>query len=101
MTPRAHASGGKVRYGPLRPDVNRYLKWVFIETANVPCMNRRLHPDRHVSRLYTRLTPRKGHQRAIGAVARHLAEATYWILNKRQPYCDEARGAFVHEAVGT
>src|SRR5919198_935690 len=30
-TPRVHSSGGKTRYGPLRPDVNRYLKWAFIE----------------------------------------------------------------------
>ena len=34
-TPRVHASGGKTRYGPLRSDVNRYLKWAFIEAANV------------------------------------------------------------------
>src|SRR5207249_4750177 len=26
-TPRVHASGGKTRFGRLRPDVNRYLKW--------------------------------------------------------------------------
>ena len=25
-TPRVEASGGRVRYGRLRPDVNRYLK---------------------------------------------------------------------------
>ena len=28
----------------------------------------------------------KGHQKAVGAVARHLAEATYWILTKGEPY---------------
>ena len=28
-TPRVKASGGKVRYGALRSDVNRYLKWAF------------------------------------------------------------------------
>src|SRR5437763_7482765 len=27
---------------------------------------------------------RKGHRKAIGAVARHLAEATYWILSKQE-----------------
>jgi transposase len=32
--PRVHASGGKVRLGQLRSDVNRYLKWAFIEAAN-------------------------------------------------------------------
>jgi hypothetical protein len=40
------------RYGALRPDVNRYLKWAFIEAANVVCRMRQPHPRRHVSRLY-------------------------------------------------
>jgi hypothetical protein len=45
-----------------------------------------LAPRRHVSRLYERIARRKGHQKAIGAVARHLAEATYWILTKQEAY---------------
>jgi transposase len=85
-TPRVHASGGKTRYGPLRSDVNRYLKWAFIEAANVICRHRARYPGRHASRLYERVTRRKGHQKAIGAVARHLAEATYWILTRRESY---------------
>lgn len=32
--PRVQASGGKVRHGRVRPDVNRYLKWAFVEAAN-------------------------------------------------------------------
>jgi hypothetical protein len=39
-----------------------------------------------VSRLYERAARRRGHPKAIGAVARHLAEATYWILSKEEPY---------------
>ena len=85
-TPRVIASGGKVRYGHLRPDVNRYLKWAFIEAANATCIHRRRWPRRHVSRLYERIARRKGHPTAIGAVARHLAEATFWILSKHEPY---------------
>jgi transposase len=85
-TPRVHSSGGKTRYGPLRPDVNRYLKWAFIEAANVVCRVRRRHPGRHASQLYQRMASRKGHQKAIGAVARHLAEATYWMLTRQEPY---------------
>ncbi|MBI2973005.1 MAG: hypothetical protein HYY39_04360, partial [Armatimonadetes bacterium] len=46
------------------------------------------HPQRHTSRLYDRVDRRKGHQKAIGAVARHLAEATYWMLAKEEAYCD-------------
>jgi len=90
MTPRVHASGGRVRYGRTRPDVNHYLKWVFAEAANVSMMHRRRHPQRHVSRLYTRVKSRRGHPKAIGAVGRHLAEATYWMLTKDEPYRDPA-----------
>ena len=85
-TPRVHASGGKTRFGPSRPDVNRYLKWAFVEAANAICLNRGRAPRRHVSRLYERVARRKGHQTAIGAVARLLAEATYWILTKQETY---------------
>lgn len=84
--PRVHSSGGKTRIGQLRSDVNRYLKWAFIEAANGVCINRRKRPNRHTSRLYERIASRRGHQKAIGAVARHLAEATYWILSKNEAY---------------
>jgi len=50
-TQRVHASGGKTRYGPLRPDVNRYLKWAFVEAANVSCRVRRRYSHRQVSHL--------------------------------------------------
>lgn len=85
-TPRVHASGGKTRYGRLRPDVNRYLKWAFVEAANSICVWRGRTPHRHVSRLYERLARRKDHPKAIGAVARHLAESTYWVLSKQEAY---------------
>lgn len=89
-TPRVHASGGKVRYGPLRADVNRYLKWAFVEAANVAALNHKRRPQRHVSQLYARIKARKGHPKAIGAVARHLAEATYHLLHRQEPYRDPA-----------
>ena len=85
-TPRVHASGGKTRFGRSRPDVNRYLKWAFVEAVNAICVTRRRSSSRHVSRLYDRIARRKGHPKAIGALARHLAEATFWILSKQGPY---------------
>lgn len=42
--------------------------------------------DSHVAQLYHRLAPGKGHGRAIVAVARHLVEASYGVLRKRQTY---------------
>jgi transposase len=74
-TPRVHASGGRVWYGPLRVDVNHYLKWAFAEAANSVALNHTRHPERHVSQQYRKLRERKGHQKAIGAIARHLAES--------------------------
>jgi len=85
-TPRVYACGGKTRFGRSRPDVNRYLKWAFIEAAKAICLTRRRRPTRHVSRLYERIARRKGHPKAIGAVARHLAEATFCVLSKQEPY---------------
>jgi transposase len=89
-TPRVHSSGDKTRYGRLRPDVNRYLKWGFVEAANSVCLNHTRHPGRHVSRLYKRLRDRKGHPKAIGAVARHLAEAAFHVLSRKEMYRDPA-----------
>jgi len=87
-TPRVHASGDKMRFGRLRNDVNRYLKWAYVEAAHSVCLQRRVIPLRHVSRLYERIRKRKGHPKAIGAVARHLAEATFHVLTRREPYRD-------------
>lgn len=90
MTPRIHVSGGKVRYGKMRQDVNWYLKWAYSEAANVVARHHKIHPQRHVSKLYVRLMRKKGHQKAVGAVGRHLAEVTYWVLKKGEPYRDPA-----------
>jgi transposase len=84
--PRVHASGGRVRYGRTRSDVNHYLKWAYSEAGNSVAVNCRRLPSRHVSQLYRRVRARRGHATAVGAVARHLAEATYWILVKNEPY---------------
>jgi transposase len=84
--PRIHESGGKRYDGRVRPDVNRYLKWAFVEAANVIVLNQKRWEDRHVVQLYQRLRQRKGHAKAVVAVARHLAEAAYWVLKKGEPY---------------
>lgn len=89
-TPRVHASGGRVRYGKTRPDVNRYLKWAFAEAGNAVAVNHKRQPQRHVSQLYWRLRSHQGHARAVGAVARHLAEAAFHVLVRQQAYRDPA-----------
>ena len=84
------ASGGKTRHGPPRKDINHHLKWAFLEAANGIVMNISRRPDQHVSRLYRRVKSTRGYQKAVGAVARHLSEATYWVLTKQETYREPA-----------
>ena len=86
--PSVHSSGGKTRMGRLRPDVNRTLKWAFAEAANCICLHLARLATRHPAKLYQRIAARRGHQKAIGAVARHLAEAVWHVLARGEAYQD-------------
>jgi transposase len=88
VVPKEQSSGGKVRFGHMLAESNHYLKWAFIEAANVISSHRNAPSwrNKHVVHLYERIRARKGHTKAIGAVARHLAEAAFWVLKKGQPY---------------
>jgi transposase len=86
LVPRENSSGGKIRYGRVRKDVNLYLKWAYVEAANSAVLNRERCEYRHVSRLYDGIKARRGHGKAIVAVARHLAEASFWMLKKGESY---------------
>jgi len=84
--PRVKASGGKIFLGRVRPDVNRYLKWAYVEAANTIVLFHKRWSGRHTVSLYMRLREKRGHPKAVVAVARHLAEATYWVMKKGEPY---------------
>ena len=63
-------------------------KGAFIEAANV-IVRHRHHSNwrrKYVVHLYERTRRRKGHAVAVGATARYLAESTYWVLKKNEPY---------------
>ena len=66
--------------------MNRYLKWAYSEAGNVVARHHKAHPHRHVSLLYARIRKKRGHQVAVRAVERHLAEATNWMLKRGEPY---------------
>jgi len=86
LVPREHSSGGKIRFGAVRRDVNVYLKWAFVEAANSSLLNAERCGYGHISRLYQRVKSRRGHGKAKVAVARHLSEAGFWMLKKGEPY---------------
>ncbi len=81
LVPAARESAGKKRPGKCPADCNTYLKWAFVEAANVIAVHHKKWPDRHVAQLYTRVKhTTKMHGKATVAVGRHLAEAAYWIF---------------------
>lgn len=91
LVPKLSASAGRAHYGRMVKQCNTYLKWAFIEAANV-IVRHRHHPNwrrKYVVQLYER-TRRKGQAVAVGATARYLAEATYWVLKKSEPYQEPA-----------
>ena len=91
LVPKVQASGGKVHYGRMIKQANHYLKWAFIEAANV-VVRQRHHPNwrkRYVVQLYERTRQRKA--LAVGATARYLSEAAYWVLKKGEPYREPVR----------
>ena len=87
-TPKVKGSGGKFRYGKMIKQSNQYLKWSFIEAATTisRCSKYPTWLDKYSVRLYRRIRGKKGHSIAIGAVARHLAEASFWVLKKQEGY---------------
>jgi transposase len=101
LVPRVHASGGHTRMGQVCGNVNRNLKWAFVEAGNLVVINQRRLAGSHVVQLYQRIRRSKNHQKAVVAVARHLAEASYWILTKQEVYREPlgAAGSFVDARV--
>ena len=97
--PRVHSSGGHTRYGPLRNDVNHYLKWAYSEGGNSTAVNHKRFLLRHTSRLYKRIREKKSHATAVGAVAKHLAEASFWVLTRSADYKEPKRRSALPMAV--
>jgi transposase len=86
LVPRVHSSGGRTYMGQVCGNVNRNLKWALVETGNLIVINQRRLAGTHVVRLYQRIKRNKNHQKAVVAVARHLAEAAWWVLTKQEIY---------------
>jgi transposase len=84
--PRVSSSGGKTHYGRVRQDVNHYLKWAYVEAASCIALQHERNSGRHVVELLKRIQKQKGYPKAAVAVGRHLAEATYCMLKRNEPY---------------
>ena len=86
LVPRVRSSGGHTRMGQVCGNVNRNLKWAFVEIGNLVVVNQRRLAGTHVVKLYQRIKRAKNHQKAVVAVGRHLAEAAWSVLTKLEVY---------------
>jgi hypothetical protein len=84
---RAIESAEWKRPGGCPKDCNHDLKWAYVGAANWISIRRKPWADRHVVQLYERVKKSsKMHGKATVAGARHLAEASYWMLEKQESY---------------
>ena len=90
VVPTARESANWKRKDKCPRDCNvylKYLKWAYVEAANLISAHSKHWADRHVVQLYQRVKEStKMHGKATVAVARHLAEASYWMLRKQEVY---------------
>lgn len=85
-TPAVHQSGNHRSDKGLRDDACQYLKWAYFEAANVLVSHQNTYEDSRLVKKYRQLRDRKNSNVAKGALARMLAESTYWVLTKQEPY---------------
>jgi len=90
LTPTVSSSGGKIYLGPTSKCSNHYLRWAYVEAANCIIAHKDKYAKHHVGKLYERIKARKCPAKAKVAVGRHLAEASWWILTKKQGYREPA-----------
>ena len=88
LVPGVRSSGGHTRLGHIRRECNQFLKWSFVEAAESVVCHQESMSARHVVRLYRRVKNNKAdrHNKAVVAVARHLAESAWHILKTNQDY---------------
>ena len=100
LVPTVHSSGGKTWHGKVPRSANLFLKWAFIEAANCIVVHQSKLKGAPCGEFVSRLKAAKGHGKAAVAVARHLAEASWWILTKQQSYREPNRAPIASSAHG-
>jgi transposase len=91
LVPLVRSSGGKTWLGETSKRSNHYLRWAYVEAANCVVAQKKRLAETHAVRLYEAKKAAKGHAKAAVALGHHLAEASWWMLRKGEPYRERGR----------
>lgn len=81
LAPGVRQSGDRVVQGRITKQGNKLVRWVLVQAAQAA----RLHDERF-KEFYERYSGRKGHQKAIVAVAHEMLRIVYFMLKRREAY---------------
>jgi len=81
LTPKVHQSGERTKFGRITKQGSNNLRWIMIQAANAAVQH-----DKTLQKMYNRLAPKKGHQKAIVAVARRMVTLIYAMLKNNIGY---------------
>jgi len=81
LAPGIRQSAGHTVHGRITRDGNKYIRWILIEAAQNAS---RFDPK--LRGFYLRVAARRGHQKAITAVARKMLVAVYHVLKRQETY---------------
>jgi transposase len=87
LAPGVHQSGDKTVHGRITRQGNRLVRWVLVQAAQMA----RLHDERF-KEFYERYSKRKGHQKAVVAVAHEMLRIVYFMLKGNERYRGEKLG---------
>jgi transposase len=81
LAPSIRQSANHTTHGRITRDGNKYIRWILIEAAqNASRFDPKLRP------FYLRIAARRGHQKAITAVARKILVSIYHVLKRQEEY---------------
>ncbi len=83
LVPKVHQSGERTKFGRITKRGSKSLRGVMIQAANVAAIH-----DKTMKKIYERLAPRIGHQKAIVAIARRMVTLLYVMLKHNIKYQD-------------
>ena len=81
LCPTLHQSGESTRYGRIKKEGNRHVRWMMVQAAQTASRH-----DPAMRGLYERTARRHGKQNAVIRVANKMTKIAWHILTRREPY---------------